>query len=247
MNRCPNCHQSYSDEIIYCLADGTYLVADQSDVPTVIVNPIRPNEFQRNPTLAKDSSRWQFLIMGVLGSIAIVLAYALFFRDDRAVEPRTTKVEPQSTVAPIVASTPNNPPQSSYSNDDSPVQKFTATASGIRVGTADGKRLRIVVDLEPGNEEPTANVIPLNGDVIRILLAAQIRPGARVKYEGKKASGLGAVSFSFSNEGLLLSIVPKTAMFLKETFTLKAGKGAPNDRFVIDLCVVSDCRSLRSQ
>lgn len=36
MKRCPNCNQTYSDENSFCLSDGTLLVSDAADVPTVI-------------------------------------------------------------------------------------------------------------------------------------------------------------------------------------------------------------------
>ena len=45
MKRCPNCNQTYSDENIFCLHDGTQLVFDAPDVPTVI----RPSPFSQQP------------------------------------------------------------------------------------------------------------------------------------------------------------------------------------------------------
>lgn len=45
MKRCPNCNQTFSDENLYCLSDGTPLVSDAAEVPTVI----RPSPFFQQP------------------------------------------------------------------------------------------------------------------------------------------------------------------------------------------------------
>ena len=58
MKRCPNCNQSFSDENSFCLSDGTPLVSDAAEVPTVIrpspvfQQPVQPVRQGVNPLFA---------------------------------------------------------------------------------------------------------------------------------------------------------------------------------------------------
>lgn len=52
MKRCPSCNRNYTDEtLLYCLEDGTPLVADQTTAPTLMM-PAEPP-----PTIAYDTGR----------------------------------------------------------------------------------------------------------------------------------------------------------------------------------------------
>ena len=52
MKRCPSCNRNYADEtLLYCLEDGTPLVADQTTAPTLMM-PAEPP-----PTIAYDTAR----------------------------------------------------------------------------------------------------------------------------------------------------------------------------------------------
>ena len=70
MRRCPLCGLVYSDELIYCLQDGTSLVDDQNDqeIPTVI----RPSRIEvgRKPFL-------KYVLLGLLGLLGVTIASAL--------------------------------------------------------------------------------------------------------------------------------------------------------------------------
>ncbi|MDI1241333.1 MAG: hypothetical protein PSX80_05370 [bacterium] len=71
MHRCPLCGQVYSDELMYCLQDGTSLVDDQRDqeIPTV-VRPKRIILTRRRPL-------FRYLLFGILGLLGVLFASAL--------------------------------------------------------------------------------------------------------------------------------------------------------------------------
>lgn len=70
MKRCTLCGQIYSDELVYCLQDGTALVADQTDaeIPTV-VRPHRPEQAR--------SSFLKYAAVAIFGLLAVFVAGAI--------------------------------------------------------------------------------------------------------------------------------------------------------------------------
>ena len=73
MKRCPQCFQTYSDDISFCLEDGTTLayVPEMASAPTVVVAPPSafqpPQSFQTPPSQpeAKQGSNSSFIILGI--------------------------------------------------------------------------------------------------------------------------------------------------------------------------------------
>lgn len=76
MKRCPNCNRVYSDENNYCLTDGTALIPDAPEVPTLVasapfieqpVPPVRPSV----------RPWWAYLAIGLLAVLVsgAVVAY----------------------------------------------------------------------------------------------------------------------------------------------------------------------------
>lgn len=73
MKRCPNCQQSYSDDLVFCLNDGTVLensaVSYSGDTPTVIV-PLKVSE---------KSNKSLFAVIGAMALAIIGLVAVVFF------------------------------------------------------------------------------------------------------------------------------------------------------------------------
>lgn len=93
MKRCPNCDQIFGDENDYCLDDGTPLRADtawQGFVPSQSSGEM-PTQYIRQPTPAAASSKWLYLIIGILS--ATVIGGGLFFilqkQGDEAADAKT--------------------------------------------------------------------------------------------------------------------------------------------------------------
>ena len=73
MKRCPNCNQSFSDDLVFCLNDGTVLensaTSFSGDMPTVIVPP---------KTVEK-TNRSFYALIGAMTVVIIGLAAIVFF------------------------------------------------------------------------------------------------------------------------------------------------------------------------
>ena len=95
MKKCPNCKLNYSDETMFCLNDGTALVSDEQEIPTVIARspfaqqPIQSVRQGVNPLFA-------YLAIGLLALIAggaIVAAYLKSNSSDLTNTPEKPKTE----------------------------------------------------------------------------------------------------------------------------------------------------------
>jgi len=132
IKRCPNCQKSYSDELVFCLDDGTELVAstggsdptvfayDTSEIPTrVLTNrSIGTNEPRGGRPLIL------YLVIGILGLALIAsisaAAYFYFTRDTddsketsnknanrtEATQRTTATPTPSATPSPVSSATP---------------------------------------------------------------------------------------------------------------------------------------------
>jgi len=84
MKKCPNCNQTFSDDNFFCLDDGTtlLLVEDAGDNSTLfpMMSNSAPTQIISRPTAVAsgDSSKWLFLIIGVLATALAGLAIFLF-------------------------------------------------------------------------------------------------------------------------------------------------------------------------
>ena len=68
MKRCTQCGQTYSDELMYCLHDGTALIAEQSESETpTVVRPPRRNIGARTPYL-------KYFVFAAIGVLAVTAA-----------------------------------------------------------------------------------------------------------------------------------------------------------------------------
>jgi len=70
MRRCPSCGQVYSDQLLYCLQDGTSLLDDQSVEETATVIRPKRNEAGRRSFL-------KYALLGLVGLLGIAIASAL--------------------------------------------------------------------------------------------------------------------------------------------------------------------------
>lgn len=78
MKRCPNCNQSFSDDLVFCLNDGTVLenspISFSGDMPTIVVSPLPPQTVEK-----KGSNKSLYGIIGVMGIVIAGLAVFIIF------------------------------------------------------------------------------------------------------------------------------------------------------------------------
>jgi hypothetical protein len=126
--------------------------------------------------------------------------------------------------------------------------------AGVRVGIADGKRVRVVVDLTRLTAATdTARLFEapapqLTSDEVKVVIRAGVNSMPNVQYLVASAHEQAEVSVALAPDGLELRIVPRAQFYLRETFFLP--RDAPDspseyDRVVVDLCFSADCPPLR--
>jgi hypothetical protein len=99
MKRCPNCNQFFSDEIIFCLNDGTSLLdlSNTGQPPTVSFAPETPTLVVPRQTANIPASSgipgWLYAVLGAMAAIIIALGAAFFITRTPA-EKETAKAEP---------------------------------------------------------------------------------------------------------------------------------------------------------
>ena len=111
MKKCPKCKQIFSEDYSFCLEDGTTLVAvaaEEDSTPTVNVKDVEmetqvlpapainqagntdPNQniYPTNPTInPAGHSKWLYILLGVMGTVIVVLGIAFYFNQfDRVFE-----------------------------------------------------------------------------------------------------------------------------------------------------------------
>ncbi len=73
MKRCPNCQQSFSDDLVFCLNDGTVLensaISYSGDIPTIVVPP----------KTAEKTNKSFYVIIGAMAIVIIGLSAIVFF------------------------------------------------------------------------------------------------------------------------------------------------------------------------
>ncbi len=266
MKRCSQCHQTYlDDDLNFCLSDGTPLVSvsDSSSEKTLI----RPSPFiQQTAQPAKQGvspifaySLFALLALMVGGGIVFLLRPG---NEVSSVSP--TKIE-NSPSLPNPNQTPVNETAKQPAVDqntaivrNSQVQLPVVTqpasdyaTKNVRAGTADGKRLRVVVDLTRTSlntgSPPRFETLASGGasGETRVFVHTQNDNFLNVKYESRQARKLGTVLLSPSSQGLEVRIVPQTWLYLRDVFFIPRSSASSNDRVVIDLCIDAGCPSLR--
>lgn len=125
---------------------------------------------------------------------------------------------------------------------------------GVRAGTADGQRVRVVIDLARETSDANPNglfIAPPPGatsDAFTISIRARGEIIPEVQYLADRARELTEISATLTPDGLQVLIVPKTLLHLREAFFLP--RDAPDspsqyDRVVVDLCFTADCPPVR--
>lgn len=103
MKRCPNCNQTFSDDNLYCLEDGTLLVpiSGAEQIPPFFQTPdSAPTQFIPRPNInvaeaSANTSKWLYLIIGVMATALVALGIA-FVMMRNPTEKETAKTD-QST------------------------------------------------------------------------------------------------------------------------------------------------------
>ena len=98
MKKCPSCNQSFSDELFFCLNDGTVLETSDSsfsgDTPTIIA----PSVFPKKPE-NKATNKSIYLIIGAMAIIILGLAATIFvLMSDKKSEPEISNATQNQNV-----------------------------------------------------------------------------------------------------------------------------------------------------
>ena len=96
MKRCPNCNQSFSDDLVFCLHDGTVLETSSGasysgDTPTQVFTSLPTKSVEKTET-----NKSFYAIIGVMAVVIIGLAAVVFFlmsgaKDDKNEENKTVE------------------------------------------------------------------------------------------------------------------------------------------------------------
>lgn len=154
------------------------------------------------------------------------------------IEPSPTLVEPTNTNF----SDPQQMPATSQSS--------SLTIHGIRVGVADKKRVRIVVDVESNiNEAEAYRIFGISSqqspnDKVDISIRGDGLPVPDVLYLND-ADQMADVLANRVQGGLGVSIDPKIPLYLYDKFFLPRDQSSSYNRFVVDLCLDTNCSPLR--
>jgi hypothetical protein len=103
MKKCPNCNQTFSNDNVFCPDDGTNLLTiskagdtppgfpTAGDTPTqvVVTRPITGAQ----PAASKDSSKWLFLVIGVLATALAGLAIFMFAMREKTEKTENAKID----------------------------------------------------------------------------------------------------------------------------------------------------------
>ena len=107
MKQCPNCHQIFTDDDLFCLNDGAalLLVAEAArNAPVFPVSGELPTQYVQRPapattSVANDSSKWLFLVIGVLASALVGMGIYLFAARGEPKEPAAQSVKTEGNSA----------------------------------------------------------------------------------------------------------------------------------------------------
>ena len=115
MKKCPNCSQTFSDENYFCLNDGATLAdSDESGInpppfaagdslPTQVVS--RPSAIDANAS--NDSSKWLYLIIGVLATALAGLAIFMFVPREKSEKSEVSNQNSKTEQTPDAAQNTN--------------------------------------------------------------------------------------------------------------------------------------------
>ncbi len=115
MKKCPNCNQTFTDDNFFCLEDGTtlLLVSETGENPPIFPTASdTPTQVMTRPAVIaagseKDSSKWLFLIIGILATALAGLAIFMFLPGEKGEKSETTNVKTNENTNPV-KNTPEN-------------------------------------------------------------------------------------------------------------------------------------------
>jgi len=109
MSRCPRCEQSFPDDYSFCLSDGTVLVADAPEQPTVVVP--RPEIQQSPPVRHGVSPAFAYLAIGLLALIGGAgLLWWMQSNSTVAEDAKASTPEPRTEIANTLPNSANSSP-----------------------------------------------------------------------------------------------------------------------------------------
>lgn len=128
MKKCPNCNQTFSDEYLFCLSDGTSLLdaLDTGQTPTIYLPPEslptqfipRPAANISNPTGGVPG--WLYAVIGAMAAIIVALGVA-FFITRAPTEKEIAKAESTNKSSESVSSA--NQTNAENKTDETPANK----------------------------------------------------------------------------------------------------------------------------
>jgi hypothetical protein len=138
MKQCPNCQQIFTDDDLFCHNDGSSLLliseSGRNVVPAFPVSGEMPTQYVPRPSAAvatgapaaaKDSSKWLFLVIGVLATALVGMGIYLF----------TARGEKAETVARIAKPEVNGAQENRAATPTpaAPPASFSSPASAVAV------------------------------------------------------------------------------------------------------------------
>ena len=141
MKRCPNCHQSYSDDLVFCLSDGTVLettsgASYSGDMQTRIITPF-PTEIIGK----KKPNKTIYAIIGAMTVVIVGLSAIVFYlipgaRDEKKESEKTTENR-----SPTESKSPNAAQTSPTSNENKTVTIEKTPAPALPITAEATQRL----------------------------------------------------------------------------------------------------------
>jgi hypothetical protein len=266
MKRCSQCHQTYPDDNLnFCLSDGTSLVfVSDSSFEETVISPSPFVQQTSQPTRQGVSPLFAYSLIGLLALIVGGGIVFLLRLSDGVSSVSPAKIDNSTPSSSSNPAPPNELVKQPVLNQNTAIvrnsQVQTAVVAqptsdyatkNVRVGTADGKRLRVVVDLtrtslntgSPAQFETLASA-GASGEA-KFFVHTQSDNFLSVKYESKQTPKLGTVLLSPSSQGLEIRVIPQSRLYLRDVFFIQRSAANLNDRLVIDLCLDPGCPSLR--
>lgn len=204
-------------------------------------------------------SRSLIILSSVSVALVVVLSCALLFvllnrSDIRAISSTTTPVMPMpSTSTEVISATtlviPTTVAVPTVTGVDSSAAheaSFVREAvKGVRVGVADGQRLRVVIDIVPfvfDNIVESVEISPLNLlDTIRISMPIVEDDLPPINYDSLSAMEVANARLEMTPDGLAILISPKVLFESQNMFLLSHDYNNVNDRLVVDFCYAQVC------
>ncbi len=267
MKRCSQCNTTYPDtnaDLQFCLLDGTPLIFISN---SPIEEPaLRPSPFVQQTLQSVQPGISPAIVYSLITLLALIVGGGIVFllkpmNEASSVPPSKVDYSTSTSDSNQLANeTVKNPTANQNTinirNSENQTPLITQPTSdystkNVRAGTADGKRLRVVVDLartdlNTGNPVGFETLASVSNGETRVFVKAQTDNFLNVKYESKQARKLGTVVISPSGQGLEIKVIPQNRLYLKDVFFIPRSPVNPNDRLVIDLCVDENCPSLRT-